>query len=327
MRLLVNRSVDAAFNLALEELIASKYQDEAVMLWRNAPSIIVGRNQNTESEINGEAVRRRGIPVVRRITGGGAVYHDLGNVNYTITVRDRQMDGEAFARNAEVILQVLRGMGVPAVFKGRNDILADGRKISGSAKSVLTDRTLFHGTLLFDVDMENLVELLSPDEEKIRAKGIRSIRARVANIREFLPELDVEGFLAELERRLLAALGERAVSPIPEALIAEAEKLADGKYRTWLWNFGSNTAYSYCRKARFAGGSVEVRFNVSGNRMEDVIFQGDFFGRRPVGELAEKLNGIVPKYAEIAEVLTKIETEEYMSGISSADLLTLFRLD
>ena len=170
MKLLINNSVDPAFNLALEELIASGFPDEAVMLWRNAPSIIVGRNQNTEAEINAGEVRRRNIKVVRRITGGGAVYHDLGNINYTIAANDRQLDSEAFARNAGIIIEALHRFNIPAEFKGRNDILVDGRKISGSAQSVFTNRTLFHGTLLFDTDLSVLSSVLTPDEEKIRAK-------------------------------------------------------------------------------------------------------------------------------------------------------------
>ena len=188
MKLLINPSVDPAYNLALEEIIASDYPFEAVMLWRNEPSIIIGRNQNTEAEINAAAVRERGINVVRRITGGGAVYHDLGNINYTIAANDRQLDNEAFARNAQIIIDVLHKMGVPAEFHGRNDILVDGRKVSGSAKSVLSNRTLFHGTLLFDADLSVLSQVLTPDEEKIKAKGIKSVRSRVANLKEFLPD-------------------------------------------------------------------------------------------------------------------------------------------
>ena len=153
MKLLINDSTDPAFNLALEELIASELSEEIVMLWRNAPAVIVGRNQNTEAEIDAEAVRVRGIKVVRRITGGGAVYHDFGNINYTIAANDRQLDTEAFARNAKIIIDVLRSMGVDAGFHGRNDILVDGRKISGSAKSVFRKRLSF----IFKTSRHNVV--------------------------------------------------------------------------------------------------------------------------------------------------------------------------
>ena len=262
MNLLINTSTDPAFNLALEELIAAEYPSEVVMLWRNAPAIIVGRNQNTEAEINAEAVRERGIKVVRRITGGGAVYHDLGNINYTIAANGRQLDQEAFARNAEIIINVLRTMGIDARFHGRNDILVDGRKISGSAKSVLTDRTLFHGTLLFDADLTVLSQVLTPDEEKIRSKGIKSVRSRVANLKEYLPDLTSDEFMANLGTGLLRLMQLDEVTPVPADLIVKAEKLADEKYRQWQWNFGTLIAYSYRHRERFSCGSVEVRFNV-----------------------------------------------------------------
>lgn len=297
------------------------------MLWRNAPSIIVGRNQNTEAEINAEAVRSRGIRVVRRITGGGAVYHDLGNVNYTIAVNQRLIANDAFAHHAQIIIDVLKRFNIPAEFKGRNDILVEGRKISGSAKSVFTDRTLFHGTLLFDADLSVLSQVLTPDEEKIKAKGIKSVRSRVANLREYLPDWDVDTFLDNLQSELLSVMGEKEVSPIPEELVREAEELANKKYRAWKWNFGSLTDYNYTGKARFACGSVGVCFNVRENRIADVTFFGDFFGNRPVTELAEKLNGSVPRYDEIAAKLAVVDVNEYISGLSAGELLTLFRIN
>ena len=326
MKLLVNNSLDPAFNLALEELLASEYSEPVVMLWRNGPSVIVGRNQNTHAEVNIETLRSWQIAVVRRITGGGAVYHDPGNINYTITADDRLLDSEAFARHARIILEVLHQLGIAAEFHGRNDILVDGRKISGSAKSVLADRTLFHGTLLFDTDLSVLSQVLTPDEEKIKAKGIRSVRSRVANLKEFLPHFDRESFFQELIDRLLVILGEKQLSPLPENLLVRAGELADRKYRTWEWNFGSATDYSYCRKKRFSGGSVEVRFCVRDNRIADLAFFGDFFGNSPVMELAAELNGALPRYDVIAGKLAAVDTAEFISGVSREELLTLFEL-
>lgn len=325
-KLFINTSVDPAFNLALEELLASECRDEAVMLWRNGPSVIVGRNQNTQAEINPDALRERGIKVIRRITGGGAVYHDLGNINYTIVANDRQLDRDAFARNAQIIIDVLHRLGINAVFSGRNDILIDGKKISGSAKSVLDKQTLFHGTLLFDVDLSVLSQVLKPDEEKIRAKGIKSVRARVTNLKEFLPQLDNDSFMKVLSSELLKVMGLDAVSEIPSGLLNKAENLADEKYRTWEWNFGSNTTYSYCCKKRFSCGSVEIAFNVCDNRICDTVISGDFFGTLPVSDLAEKINGSIPRLEDIAGKLAVVQIADYISGISSAEFLSLFRL-
>jgi len=325
-KIFINHSVDPAFNLALEELLASGSADEAVMLWRNAPSVIVGRNQNTLAEIDPVAVRERNIQVVRRITGGGAVYHDLGNVNYTIAVDDRQLDSGSFARNARMIIDVLRKFDVPAEFSGRNDILVDGRKISGSAKSVLAGRTLFHGTLLFDTDLSVLSQVLNPDEEKIRAKGIKSVRARVANLKEFLPEWDTDRFIEEMAAGLLQTMEVDAVSEIPAWLSEKAEQLANSQYRSWEWNYGSVTAYSYQNKKRFACGGVEIGFNVRDNRICDMAIKGDFFGMEPSTGLAEKINGSIPRLEDIAAKLAVVDISDYISGISKAEFLTLFKL-
>ena len=326
MKLLINPSLDPAYNLALEELLAGDSNDEVLMLWRNAPAIIVGCNQNTEAEINAEAVRKLGIQVVRRITGGGAVYHDPGNINYTIATNGRQLDPEAFARNAEVMIRVLRKLNIPAEFSGRNDILVEGRKISGSAKSVLRSRTLFHGTLLFDAELNVLGSVLTPDEEKIRAKGIKSVRSRVANLKEYMPGLEVDDFMDQLTAGLLEELNVPAVSCIPAGLSAGAVKLAVEKYRTWQWNFGSRTSYKYSQKKRFASGCVEVSFNVVDNRIVDLGFSGDFFGNRPVAELAAVLNGTEPRFSAIAEKISSVDVETFIAGISKEELLSLFRL-
>lgn len=326
MQLLINNNTDPYFNLALEELIASSYLHEVVMLWRNRPSIIVGRNQNTEAEINAEAVRQKGINVVRRVTGGGAVYHDLGNINYTIAANDRQLDSDAFARNAGIIIKALQKFDINAEFKGRNDILVNGRKISGSAKSVFRDRTLFHGTLLFDTDLSVLSSVLTPDKKKIEAKGIKSVRSRVANLKEFLPLWDVDIFWDRLAETLLEIMHLDSVTSIPDEFVKQAESLADEKYRTWEWNFGSAIGYSYKFKDRFAGGTVEVNFNVRDNLIYDLKFSGDFFSIRPVEELAEKINGTSPRFDAVAGKLAAIDISEFFVAVSKDELLSLFRL-
>lgn len=324
MKLLINPVTDAAYNLALEEVIASEYT-EAIMLWRNANAIIVGRNQNTGAEINSEFVRQKQIQVIRRMTGGGAVYHDLGNINYTIVAPGRQLEQEAFARNADIVVQVLQRMGVAAEFQGRNDILVDGRKISGSAKCVLNDRTLFHGTLLFDTDLSVLSSALTPDESKIKAKGIKSVRSRVANLREFLPEMDVEQFLEKLQSKLQKVSGAMR-SGIPTELQNRASALADQKYRTWDWNYGTVSMYSYEWKDRFACGGVEIRFNVVENRIADMLILGDFFGSADVTELAAKFNGLPPERNAIKKVAASCDLAKYINGITADEFISLFRL-
>ena len=187
MRFFINDNNDPAFNLALEELLCSEFPEEVLMLWRNRSSVIVGKNQNTFAEVNRPFVEEQNIPVIRRMTGGGAVYHDIGNVNYSFIIHERRPGADSFAAFACPVTEALRRMGVDAQFSGRNDILVDGRKISGSAQCCVKERTLFHGTLLFDVDMDMLGKVLTPGKAKIESKGVKSVRARVANLKEFLP--------------------------------------------------------------------------------------------------------------------------------------------
>ena len=325
MIFLFNDSTDAAFNLALEELLPSFFQDDIIMLWRNRSAVIVGRNQNTASEIDAAFVRDNNIQVIRRMTGGGAVYHDLGNINYTIVVRDRQLSPESFSANAAPVLKSLRELGIPAEFSGRNDILADGRKISGSAKTVLTDRTLFHGTLLFSADLEMLGKVLTPDPEKIRAKGIKSVRSRVANLQEFLPELSVDEFINVLKDQLLRHTGAVDSVLLPE-LISAAEDLADTKYRTWMWNYGTVMNYSYSKKLRFNFGSCQISFNVVENKITDFALTGDFFGAEPAENMAGYFNGIAPDFETVSQVAKKIPVENFIHGAKAEDLLLLFDL-
>ena len=325
MIFLFNSSTDAAFNLALEELLPSFFQDDIIMLWRNRSAVIVGRNQNTAAEIDAAFVRDNNIQVIRRMTGGGAVYHDLGNINYTIVVRDRQLSPESFSANAAPVLAALRSLGIPAEFSGRNDILADGRKISGSAKTVLTDRTLFHGTLLFSANLEMLGKVLTPDPEKIRAKGIKSVRSRVANLQEFLPQLSVDGFIEILKDKLIEATGAIDYS-LPTELIRAAEDLADTKYRTWMWNYGTVMNYSYTKKLRFDFGSCRISFNVVDNKIADFALTGDFFGAEPAENIAVYFNGIAPDFETVSQAAKKIPVENFIHGAEVDDFLLLFDL-
>lgn len=319
-----NQNTDPAFNLALEEILAAELADPFFMLWRNRPSIIVGRNQNTAAEIDGDFVREHHIDVVRRITGGGAVYHDLGNINYTIAADRQEMAQDAFAHYAAPVVGVLRKMGVDAEFSGRNDIIAGGRKISGSAKSILQGRTLFHGTLLFDTDLEQLTGALRPDAKKISARGIKSVRSRVMNLREMMPELTVEDFLPRLQQELLTLLEVDKVSEIPAGYIARAEALAETKYRTWQWNYGVAFEYDYEKSQRFGGGTVCVSCRISENRISALRFSGDFFGKAPAEELAARLTGCEFRRESIAGRISAAEVNDYFQGVTEAELLSLF---
>ena len=324
MKFFVDPETDPAYNLALEELLAAEYGDEFFMFWRNGPSIIVGRNQNTLAEIDADAVRRLGVAVVRRTTGGGAVYHDLGNINDTIARNGRFADAASCAESARPVVAALGRLGIAAEFSGRNDILVGSRKVSGSARRVLERRTLFHGTMLFDVDLEVLGKVLRPDPEKIRAKGVRSVRSRVMNLRELLPAWSVEEFRARFTEALRAELGGPPPEEPPAEFRKRARDLADARYRTWEWNFGSPYPYDFRKRGRFAGGTVEVAVRIENDRIAAVRFTGDFFGDRPAEELAGKLTGCPFRPEAVAERLRGAGVGKYMLGVADDELASLF---
>lgn len=325
MKFFYNPSGDAPFNLALEELIASRIEEDVFMLWRNRSAVIIGRNQNTAAEVDSAYAKANGIQIVRRMTGGGAVYHDFGNINYTICASGRQLEESAFSRNAACVVEALRLMGVAAEFSGRNDIIVDGKKISGSAKTVLSSRTLFHGTLLFDTDLSVLTQVLTPDPDKIRAKGIKSVRSRVGNLREYFPDMHVEEFITAFTNEVIA-VNNAVLEDIPEDLKLEAEQLADKKYRSWQWNFGTPMSYSFSKKRRFDFGSVQVNFNVKDNCIADLAVCGDFFGSRDISVLCRELEGTSLEPGALVQAIKKIPVENFIHGAESSDIISLFEL-
>lgn len=325
MKFFYNSSGDAPFNLALEELIASRVEEDVFMLWRNRSAVIIGRNQNTAAEVDSSYAEANNIQIVRRMTGGGAVYHDFGNINYTICTAGRQLEEGAFARHAACVVDALRKMGVAAEFSGRNDIIVDGKKISGSAKTVLNSRTLFHGTLLFDTDLSVLTKVLTPDPDKIRTKGIKSVRSRVGNLREYFPGMEVEDFITVFTNEIIS-VNHAVLEDIPQELKLEADRLADEKYRTWQWNYGTAISYSFSKKRRFDFGTVQLNFNVKDNCIADLGICGDFFGGGDISVLCRELEGTSLEPEILAQAVKKIPVEKFIHGAEYSDIISLFEL-
>ena len=321
-----NERTDPAYNLALEEVMTEQADAPFAMLWRNRPAVIVGRNQNACREFNAAYAREHGVAVVRRMTGGGAVYHDLGNLNFSIFAFETDANRRYvdFAPFAGPVLAALRALGVKAEFSGRNDILVDGRKVSGSAKRVHNGRILFHGTLLFDVDFEAMAAVLTPPQAKIEAKGVASVRARVANLKEFLPGLDRETFRQAMERELLRQFGLKGPLPIMDNRVREAERTADERYRSWEWNFGESPDFTFERTRRFPCGTVTVHLDVHSGIIRRAAFRGDFFGSAPADELASLLSGCPHRADAVRAALSGADVGRYIAGLepdSLADLL------
>lgn len=286
---------DPAMNLALEEYLFSQKKEEVFMLWQNTSSIIIGKSQNAMAEIDYDYVTSHNIPVIRRITGGGAVYHDLGNVNFTyITNRSAYGDYSGFTK---MLREYLSALGVQAEISGRNDVLVEGKKISGNAQCLKNGRLLHHGCILICTDMHPLEKALKPDREKILSKGISSVKSRVANISDFIDITATDffcgfgAFVQDMEHVIPYTLSEEDV--------ASVEKLYREKYTSYAWNYGYSPKYSFHQKKRFPGGGVEVFLDICDGIIQDAHIFGDFLGdAEPIQNM---LRGVPHNYRALQE--------------------------
>ena len=317
--ILQNYSTDPHFNMAFDEFCLERLKaDEPVFyLWQNRPSVIIGLNQSAYAEVNLPYLHEKGIVLARRTTGGGAVYHDLQNLNYTITgrIRDLETDYPAYV---ETMVQALRALGVPAELSGRNDILVDGRKCSGYAKRMSKDRLMIHGTLMYDVDIDTLTEVLAVPGSKLSAAGVSSVRSRVVNLKEYLPQfLDIKSFQAALQA-LLA--GDDEEIRLTEEQLAQIEAHASEKYRTWEWVYGHSPVAAFRVRRKFACGTVEAAFSLKDGCIDGLRFSGDFLGNQPAQKLAEALQGCRFTPDRIRETLRNMSVENCFDGLSAEDL-------
>ena len=322
MKCIYNPSTDAYFNLASEEYLLKHFEDDVFMLWRNDKAVIVGKYQNSAAEINIDYVKEHGIKVVRRQTGGGAVFHDLGNVNYTFIGTKGSGDFRTFS---EPILRVLNEMGVPAKFEGRNDLTINGMKFSGTAQCVYKDRILHHGTLLFASEMDDLTAALKVNPLKFKDKAVKSVRKRVTNISEHLPTpMSVTDFI-EVVMRNVSGHSENAVPyELSEYDVQEISKLRDEKYSTWDWNFGTSPKFGYTKQIRTGGGNVELNLDVDKGLITAIKFFGDFFAQKdPVDFEGLFLN---QKYEteNIQRILQSVEINDYFRNVTVEEMMELF---
>lgn len=311
MLYLETTSHDPAFNLALEEsLLRSLPANHPgyFLLWQNIPSIIVGRHQCTAEVVNPAFVAACKIPVIRRMTGGGAVYHDLGNLNFSFIVHSRGKAG--LAAFLAPIMAALAGLGVNASLSGRNDLEVNGKKISGSAQMFFDNKLLHHGTLLVNLDLERMADALRVDEAKFKSKGVASIRARVANLGELIGE---KADMAQLKEALASscASGREVLSP---QMLAAAGELAERKYSTWDWNYGQSPPFNLEKRRRFPWGDVAIRLDVKKGRIRNCALNGDFFSSAPIADL-EKLFANLPfEPGAVKSALANVCWPDYFSG-------------
>lgn len=327
MKFISNNDItDPTLNLAMEEYVLKNMpkDDSYFLFYVNRPSIIIGKNQNTIEEVNQPYIDEHGIDVVRRISGGGAVYHDTGNLNFSFVTDDDGNSFHNFKKFTEPIVEALQSLGVDVDMSGRNDIQVGSAKISGNAMVKVKDRMFSHGTLMLNSELNEVQNALKVNPAKIKSKGIKSVRSRVANISEFLDEpLDIDRFK---EIILKTIFGE--ATQVEEYILTDddwkkIEQLSNEKYRTWEWNYGRNPKYNFEREEKFEKGFVQIKLDVKKGRIEHAKIFGDFFGEGDITELENALEGTMHEFDSIEEALSNYDIYHYFGDIERYELIRL----
>lgn len=318
---------DPRINLAIEEYLLKTMDIEkepVLLFYINQPSIIIGKNQNTIEEINTDYVEDQGIIVVRRLSGGGAVYHDLGNLNFSFITKD---DGDSFMnykKFTQPVVDALAKLGVNAELSGRNDILAEGRKVSGNAQFATRGRMYTHGTLLFNTEIDAVVSALKVKKDKIESKGIKSVRSRVANISEFLTDdMTVEQFRMAILTSVFGGEENIRYYELTDEDWVNIHKISEERYQTWAWNYGKSPRFNIQKTHRFPSGGIDIRLEVNRGVIEEAHIFGDFFGVGDVADIETRLIGTNYDRTSIAEAVNDMDIPKYFGGITDQDFLQL----
>lgn len=320
------KSNDPRYNTAFELYAFNEIanQDDVFILWINEPCIVVGKNQNTVEEINQKYCDSKGIKIVRRISGGGAVYHDLNNLNYTIISNNAKDKTYDFKSMSQPVIESLGQMGIKAEFTGRNDILIDDQKICGNAQYVRGDRVMHHGCILFDVDLHVLGQALQVSADKIESKGKKSVRTRVTNIKDHLADKSIT--VIDFKNILRAYMDKHyhmTEHVLSDAQNQEVLKLQASHNDSWDWVYGKNPEFSIKRERRLLTGKVEAYILVKDNMIENVKFYGDFFGVKDVEDIAKTLQGIKYTHEDVKAGLSQLDIGSYFMGISLGDIVDI----
>lgn len=325
MKLILNSNNDPTVNLALEEYCVRNInvENEMYMLFYiNEPSIIIGKHQNTIEEINKQYVDENGIKVVRRISGGGAVYHDFGNLNFSFITKYSPEFFHNFEKFTRPVVETLREMGVNAELGGRNDIAVSGRKISGNAQFTNLKSMFSHGTLLFNSNLEDVVQALNVKMDKIESKGIKSVRSRVANISEFLNEsMTIHDFKERITNSIFKEYESLPLYILKDAEWEQVHNLSESKYRKWEWNYGRSPEFNVQKVNRFDFGQIDARIFVKEGKIISIKFFGDFLGYGDSEDIEKKLTGILYKEDDVSNAIKDIDLRYYFGNIELKDFI------
>lgn len=321
---------DISLNLAAEYYLLNEtnFDEPIVLFFSNDNALIVGKNQNTYEEINTAFVEENNVNVCRRFSGGGAVYHDLGNLNFSFLTKDDGQSFRDFKKFTDPIIDALHKMGAKgAELRGRNDLVIDEKKFSGNAMYSKNGRLVAHGTMMFDSEIETIVQALKPKKHKLASKGVKSIRSRVTNIKPYLDEEFQNMDITEFRDKLI-----RTIFDVEDISDAKEYKLTDEDWSrideiaaeytaNWKWNYGESPQFDLERSERTSVGTVEVKLNVDKGVITDARIYGDFFGLGEISDVEEALKGTNYEKSSLQETLNTLDLSSYFGNIEAEELV------
>ncbi|MEA3424509.1 MAG: lipoate--protein ligase [Bacillota bacterium] len=324
MKIVLNENTDLSFNLAAEEYMMKNFDDDVFMLWRASRSVLIGKNQNSLEEINYDYVKKNSIPVIRRLSGGGTVFCDLGNTNFAFIVSDTKSFSD-FKKFTTPILEVLQELGVDAGFSGRNDLTIEGKKFSGNAQYKHKNRLLHHGTLLFSSNISDLSKAINPKKVKYESKGIDSVKSRVTNISSHLQsDIDIMDFRKMINEHIKKSAANAEFYKFTKEDIQKITKIKEERFDKWKWNYGNSPKYNLTQAKKFPGGIVEISFEIKNGKIDKLKFYGDFFSKLDVVDIEKALISNIHNEETIIEVLNNFNLDDYFKNIYPEEIASLF---
>lgn len=323
---IINPSQDPYFNLALEEYVLMQMapHQKYFFLWQDQPTVVVGRNQNTIEEINQPVVKAKDIRVARRLSGGGAVYHDLGNLNFTFIVDEDNQPGFDFKKFTRPIIKTLAKIGIMALDNGRNDITIDGKKFSGNAQFKYRNRLLHHGTILVNTCREDMEAVLQVGEDKIASKGVKSVRSRVTNINDHLKvPVSMEYFKQVLTETIIEEENDIYKYDLSREDLEQIEQLKENKYSTWKWNYGASPQFNIRKTAKLDWGKIDFHLEVKKGEIKECKIFGDFFAGQEISGLESQLTGVLYNDEAIRQAFRAIDLTRYLPQANTEEILSI----